>query len=284
MVNFWSFAVIAVALATSLVPFFQSYHSYIQTMGPLVFRVFFTWCVGPLALSIATFRNSLVFHSSDQIIILAVHISPNLAVYGMKWWASDLMSTFGNIFPINCRSNVEMNTWFYPANFITQSDDCPGSFRNLVMVPILSYITLWSIPYFLFFFFFGVEFISKGDHPTNTSARLISLSHPLYHTLSSNLTITSCPLMSPIYHRCLSYHVFHYERQGALERNTKLGWKKRKHQADYLHDFSWGAVFLDVCGVRSPSVAFFCTSYIVLVGVVVHGHQKQCIVLFRSFR
>ena len=179
MVNFWSFAVIAIALATSLVPFFQSYHSYIQTMGPLVFRVFFTWCVGPLALSIATFRNSLVFHSSDQIIILAVHISPNLAVYGMKWWASDLMTTFGNIFPINCRSNVEMNSWFYPANFITQSDDCPGSFRDLVMVPILSYITLWSIPYFLFFFLFGVEFISKGDHFTNTSARLFSLSHTL---------------------------------------------------------------------------------------------------------
>lgn len=176
MVNFWSFAVIFVAVACS---FFQSYHSYIQAMGPLVFRVFFTWCVGPLALSIATFRNSLVFHSSDQIIILAVHISPNLAVYGMKWWAADLMTTFGETFPINCRSNTAMNVWYYPANFITQSDDCPGSFHDLVVVPILSYITLWSVPYFLFFFLFGVEFISKGKNRTLYP----SLAFPPIHNL-----------------------------------------------------------------------------------------------------
>ena len=166
VVNFWSFGAVFVAIAVSLIPMLQSYHSYIQAMGPLVFRVFFSWCVGPLALSIATFRNSLVFHSSDQIIILAVHISPNIAIYGMRWWAGNLMTTFGNIFPINCRTNIQMDNWFNPSNFIAHSDDCPGSFRDLVTLPILSYVTLWSIPYFMFFFLFGVEFISRGAYHT----------------------------------------------------------------------------------------------------------------------
>ena len=181
-VNFWSFAVIFVAILTSLVPAFQSYHSYIEAMGPLVFRVFFTWCVGPLAVSIATFRNSLVFHSSDQIIILAVHLSPNLAVYGMKWWAGDLMMTFGNIFPINCNTNIRMDTWYDPTNLLSHSDDCPGSFRDLVIVPILSYISLWSIPYFLFFFLFGVEFISRGAYHTMYST--MKDKEPLKYILS----------------------------------------------------------------------------------------------------
>jgi hypothetical protein len=47
----------------------------------IVFRILFTSCVGPLALSIAAFRNSLVFHSSDNIVILAVHFSPNVAIW-----------------------------------------------------------------------------------------------------------------------------------------------------------------------------------------------------------
>lgn len=45
------------------------------------FRVLFTSSVGPLALSIAAFRNSLVFHSSANLVILAVHFSPNLAMW-----------------------------------------------------------------------------------------------------------------------------------------------------------------------------------------------------------
>jgi len=47
----------------------------------VVFRILFTSCVGPLALSVAAFRNSLVFHSSKNLVILAVHFSPNLALW-----------------------------------------------------------------------------------------------------------------------------------------------------------------------------------------------------------
>ena len=47
----------------------------------VVFRILFTSCVGPLALSVAAFRNSLVFHSSKNIVILAVHFSPNVALW-----------------------------------------------------------------------------------------------------------------------------------------------------------------------------------------------------------
>lgn len=49
----------------------------------VVFRILFTSCVGPLALSVAAFRNSLVFHSSKNIVILAVHFSPNVAMWSV---------------------------------------------------------------------------------------------------------------------------------------------------------------------------------------------------------
>jgi hypothetical protein len=56
----------------------------LDPFGPTIFRVLFSWVNGPLVLSIAAFRNSLVFHSADHMTILAVHVGPALAVYGMR--------------------------------------------------------------------------------------------------------------------------------------------------------------------------------------------------------
>ena len=56
----------------------------LDPFGPMIFRVLFSWVNGPLVLSIAAFRNSLVFHSADHMTILAVHVGPALAVYGMR--------------------------------------------------------------------------------------------------------------------------------------------------------------------------------------------------------
>ena len=62
----------------------------LNDLGPTIFRMFFTFSTGPLAISIALFRNSLVFHSFDHMCILAVHIGPPLTLYGMRWYAEDL--------------------------------------------------------------------------------------------------------------------------------------------------------------------------------------------------
>lgn len=52
-------------------------------MGPDLFRVAYAFAMGPLALSVFAFRNGLVFHSITQLTILAVHIGPAAAIFGM---------------------------------------------------------------------------------------------------------------------------------------------------------------------------------------------------------
>lgn len=171
MVNFWSFGAVFVAVAVSIVPPFQPWKSLISSMAPNIFRIWFAWCVGPLALSIAAFRNSLVFHNSDQIIILAVHLSPNLAVYGMRWWAGDMMATFGDLFPINCSTNIKLTheTFRNPVPLLWSShtdEECPGSFWELGVMPALGYLCFWTLPYFAFFFVFAKNYLLKGEYHT----------------------------------------------------------------------------------------------------------------------
>ena len=54
-----------------------------------IFRILFTASVGPLALSIVFMRNSLVFHDLNSISILALHWSPNIAIWGQRWFTKD---------------------------------------------------------------------------------------------------------------------------------------------------------------------------------------------------
>lgn len=126
-----------------------------------IFRVAFTCCVGPLALSIAAFRNSLVFHSSSQTIILAIHFSPNVAMWGMRWWPSQLENIFPNTFQIGCNSSprAQFSLFF-------SSEDCPATFTQLYAWPLFHYFVLWAIPYYIFFFVIGKKILRKGGYYT----------------------------------------------------------------------------------------------------------------------
>ena len=120
-----------------------------ETISYYAFRCFFTMSVGPLCMSIAAFRNSLVFHSLDQITILALHWSPNVAMWGMRWWLNDLESTFPNTFYIGCG---EPDAPWQFTLFFSESDTCAGNFVELWCIPVLAYIACYSIPYSFFFF------------------------------------------------------------------------------------------------------------------------------------
>lgn len=145
-VNYWMFLYFAICLLKTNVSRFAFLRIF-DVYGADLFRVAFTWCVGPLALSVAVFRNSLVFHSSKQLIITAVHLSPNLAVYGMRWWPSALEKDFPDTFHINCTDYF-----------------CNASIQQLLVLPIVLYIVLWTIPYTLFFFVFGRDMLEKGGY------------------------------------------------------------------------------------------------------------------------
>lgn len=127
------------------------------------FRLLFSATTGPLAISVLAFRNSLVFHSLDQITILAIHWSPAVSMWGMRWWVNDLEKTFSSTFYVGCGEPYAENQ----AELFFSNDVCKGSFVELWVYPVIAYVVLYSIPYGLFFFYFGKEYIEKNGYKTN---------------------------------------------------------------------------------------------------------------------
>jgi len=175
-VNYWTFLYFCICMLKANFPALDPFKGSLDVFGPYLFRCAFTWCIGPLALSVIFFRNSLVFHSQDQLAIFAVHFSPNLAVYGMRWFVPRLEETFPNTFHLGCtispppplyNSNNESNNLSASlAAFFTKSasPSCPATLFQLLLVPWLGYIVLWTIPYTLFFFFFGKEYMERNHY------------------------------------------------------------------------------------------------------------------------
>lgn len=120
-----------------------------KTYGPIFFRIFFSWSTGVLALAIALFENSLVFHSFDHMCILAIHIGPPIVTYTMRWYHNQLEQDWPNTFHIDSSSN-DMN-------------DFQSNWFELIILPFLSYIVLWSIPYsVLMFVYLGDDIKKEG--------------------------------------------------------------------------------------------------------------------------
>ena len=110
----------------------------------LAFRMFFSSCLGPLGISVAAFKNALVFHDIRQIIILSVHFSSNVAIWGMRWWPDKLEEYYPDTFNVGCSGN--QFRLFY------SKDDCAGTFRELYGIPIFVHFIVWCVPYYLFMF------------------------------------------------------------------------------------------------------------------------------------
>jgi Protein of unknown function (DUF2838) len=165
--NYWSILYYALCALRSQIVTFSALNTFFNSWGGTIFRVLFTWCVGPLALSVAFFRNSLVFHSSDQIIILATHLSPNLAIYGMRWWAKELENQYPNTFHIECETSIGSIFSSFPSvRMFDAGENCEATFFSLFWVPLFAYVVLWTIPYALFFFLLGRKLIEEGGYHT----------------------------------------------------------------------------------------------------------------------
>eukprot|EP01006_Ploeotia_vitrea_P067982 TRINITY_DN99334_c0_g1_i1.p1 TRINITY_DN99334_c0_g1~~TRINITY_DN99334_c0_g1_i1.p1 ORF type:complete len:389 (+),score=8.14 TRINITY_DN99334_c0_g1_i1:34-1200(+) len=57
-----------------------------------LFRIIFMASNGPLAWSVLAFNHSLIFHSYPHMTSLAIHLSPLLLTYGIRWHESDMFS------------------------------------------------------------------------------------------------------------------------------------------------------------------------------------------------
>lgn len=126
-------------------PGLTSYLSVFSIYEARLFQVLFAWSVGVLASAIVLFRNSIVFHSADHTTILAVHISPNLALYGMKWYFNDLNTAFPSLFRIGCGA--------------TTCDS--ATLFDLIVVPAVCYLIFWSLPYSFYMFIYGRKMIEE---------------------------------------------------------------------------------------------------------------------------
>lgn len=122
----------------------------LNAYGPVLFRIFFGWAVGPLALSVPMFRNSMVFHSFDHISILAVHMGPPLVAYTMRWYSENLELVWPNTFHLSC-----------------SAEKCEASWYDLLFMPTIGYLLCWWIPYgFLMFVYLDAEDLKKKGEVT----------------------------------------------------------------------------------------------------------------------
>lgn len=143
--NYITFLYTLICLIRMYVPEWAPYFTFMSAYEAKFFQVIFAWSVGVLAMATVCFRNSIVFHSADHTTILAVHISPNLAVYGMKWYFKDLDATFPSLFRIGCDTNT-----------------CgSASLVDLIVTPAVLYLLFWTIPYSFYMFVWRKKLIEE---------------------------------------------------------------------------------------------------------------------------
>ena len=148
------------AIATAV----PSLSGAMKSAGPLWFRFLFTASTGPLTLSIITLRNSLVFHDWNVLAVFMLHFSPNLAMWGMRWWSASLVNTFPQGFSLDCPGNENLTDQHIWSSFFG-ADDCRGTFFHLWVVPVIVYAA-WCIPYSAFIFCFGARWLERRDFHT----------------------------------------------------------------------------------------------------------------------
>ena len=63
------------------------YYIWFDRGNYMLFQALWLFAMGPLAWSIMTFRNSMVFHSSDKVTSVIVHLLPSWLCWTVRWMA-----------------------------------------------------------------------------------------------------------------------------------------------------------------------------------------------------
>lgn len=148
--NYWVFLYFFICLVKSRIAIFSFLGPYLDWLGYYLFRIAYAWSLGPLALSIAVFRNALVFHSTDHMTILAVHLGPPLVCSSIRWYSDQLEESWPNTFHFDV--NREMSN--------------TETLFTLWVLPTIFYIFLWTIPYSVLIFILRAEKIKEKGYVT----------------------------------------------------------------------------------------------------------------------
>lgn len=186
VVNYATFLYVALCLLKRHVPALYFLNDILNPWGPLLFKVGFAWSFGPVAWSVAGFKNALVFHSFDHMTILAVHIGPPLVCYGFRYYSEELEASFPDTFHLG----------------IGESSSWKDSFEGLFVNPVMGYAA-WLGLYALFHFVLYAKALKEQGMITMVSDLPWLTSRPesqrplLYcaaHSLLSCLTIAIAQL------------------------------------------------------------------------------------------
>ena len=103
------------------------------------------------------------FHDSDKLVILSLHYSPNVAIWGLRWYPKQVEESFPGIFTasLNCGYDPQPQL-----NLFFTDSLCPGNFSDLFLWAVFMYIVFWAIPYYLFFFLCAQEALRRGGYIT----------------------------------------------------------------------------------------------------------------------
>jgi hypothetical protein len=149
VVNYFTLLYFLICLLKKYFPLFD-FLSALDWMGYYLFRIGFSWSMGPLALSVAFFRNGMIFHSIEHMTILATHIGPPLALYGMRWHWMELEEKFPGTFHAN----------------VNAMETHQQQVQNLFLFPAIGYIFLWTVPYMIINFSLRADKIERSGYET----------------------------------------------------------------------------------------------------------------------
>ncbi|CEL92281.1 unnamed protein product [Vitrella brassicaformis CCMP3155] len=124
-----------------------------DTDNPRIFKVVFAWVTGPLSWGLALNRNSLVFHSLDMTTNLFIHATPCLAVWAIRWHADRVLDKW-QFLPRVCEPSSPSPIY------------CDATAYELLVLPLLVYILIWQVPYYLVMFKVAAKRIEKRNYDT----------------------------------------------------------------------------------------------------------------------
>ncbi|KAG2436955.1 hypothetical protein HXX76_006471 [Chlamydomonas incerta] len=152
-------------------------------------KVTFSYNTGPLAWSIITFRNSLVFHDLDKVTSLFLHLVPALVSWSLRWYGDP--ARFG---PPPEATEQQRERWHRA-----------GGLSN-VLLPMASYV-VWAVAYYLKIFVFSRAKIQQRGYRTLFNY-VTSQKKGTFHAIARRIPP---PLQPPVYlflHLCFCMTTF----------------------------------------------------------------------------
>jgi len=132
-----------------------------------ILRIFFAFASGPLAWSVLIFRNSLVLHDPDFTTSVWIHLSPAIMVWTVRWggglglvhmeaWFPGLFSVCPGV-PAVTADACMFDAW---------CDACPAGLYEFMAYPLLFYVLLWAVPFYLVVFVLLKDWVEKENKDT----------------------------------------------------------------------------------------------------------------------